>query len=126
VLRQLDGTGLPEPDHIRILVHLGDVKEDCARMARDLDASVLICNPDGEILAFSRPQLSKLQPDLDVAVNFAQSFRPDGPWTLVAEREYDDDRKHQVTQTCTDEAMLRRFVAFWNADHNIGFKPGVP
>src|SRR5690348_15688407 len=70
VLRQLEGSGLPEPDHIQILIHqVGDVKADCARMARELDASVLVCDPDGKILAFTRPQLSKLQPDLDAAVN---------------------------------------------------------
>src|SRR5258708_36641620 len=56
VLRQLHGTGIPAPDHIQVLVHQAgsdeSVKADCERLARQLNASVLICDPDGKILAY--------------------------------------------------------------------------
>jgi hypothetical protein len=59
VLSQLQDCGLPEPDHIRIIFHQAgsdeSVKADCERMARDLDASVLICDVEGKVLAFSWP-----------------------------------------------------------------------
>jgi hypothetical protein len=58
VLCQLEGTGLPNPDHIQVLVHQaagGDVKADCKHMAREWNASVLICDSDGKILAFAWP-----------------------------------------------------------------------
>jgi hypothetical protein len=56
VMRQLHGTPLPTPDYIRVLFHQAgsddSVKADCERMARELNASVLICNSEGKILAF--------------------------------------------------------------------------
>jgi hypothetical protein len=54
VLCQLQGTDIPAPDHIQVLVHKGSdhsVQADCERLARELNGSVLICNPDGKILA---------------------------------------------------------------------------
>jgi len=56
VLSQLQDCGLPKPDKIQILIHQAvDVKADCERMARDLDAKVLICDVDGKVLAYSWP-----------------------------------------------------------------------
>jgi hypothetical protein len=56
VLDQLRGTGIPDPDHIQVLVRqagdIDSVKADCERMARELDASVLICTPEAKILAY--------------------------------------------------------------------------
>jgi hypothetical protein len=55
VLRQLHGTGIPAPDHIQVLISQAgsdeSVKKDCERLARELNASVLICDPNGKILA---------------------------------------------------------------------------
>ena len=56
VMHHLHDTGIPTPDYIRVLCRQAgsdeSVKADCNRMARELDASVLICDPDGKI--FSR------------------------------------------------------------------------
>jgi hypothetical protein len=59
VMAQLRGSGLPTPQHIQVLAHQAgsddSVKADCKRMAQELDVSVLICNPEGKILAFAWP-----------------------------------------------------------------------
>jgi hypothetical protein len=120
VLQQLQDCGLPAPDHFLIVVQqVSDVQADAERMAQEKDGSVLICNVDGKILAYARPERSNLKPDLDEAVGFLQKLRPGGPWTLIAER----DGVRVVTQTCTSAEAVRRFVAFWNVDHNIGIAP---
>ena len=62
----------------------------------------------------------ELKPDLDMAAGFLQQFRPGGPWTLVATKEYEDGRTHRVSEICTTEAMVREFITRWNVDHNIG------
>jgi hypothetical protein len=63
VMDRLRDTGLPTPDYIEILFHQAgsddSIKADCARMARERDSSVLICNPEGKILAYTRGQSEK-------------------------------------------------------------------
>jgi hypothetical protein len=59
VMRQLHGTGLPTPAHIVVLLHQvgsdDQIKADCESLARRQEAPVLICDPEGKILAFSWP-----------------------------------------------------------------------
>ena len=56
VLRQLQDCGLSTPDHFLIVVNLVcDARADAERMAREKDGSVLICDVNGKILAYSWP-----------------------------------------------------------------------
>jgi hypothetical protein len=57
VLRQLEGKGLPAPDHIVVLRRKAHdtIESDCMRIAQQMEGSVVMCNLTNKRIAWAFP-----------------------------------------------------------------------